>query len=538
MFDQQPETSRTTFLVRTAIALVAAIGVGYFGAAAVPRMARAYERRSGVPQVADGGTQRARLGQGGPGGFGGFGFGGGVRQDTPVLDRFDKNGDGWLNADERRAAREYLDGGRPLRNGPGGGFGFGGGTRRASSEKGPRLTPADVKNFPSAPLYDAGTLRTMFIQFEESDWEDELADFYHTDVDVPATVIVDGKTYRDVGVRFRGNSSYRMVPLGRKHSFTVTFDLVHKDQNLAGYHTLHLLNANQDPTFLKPVLYGAIAREYIPAPKTNFMRVVVNGENWGVYPNVQPFNKDFVREHFETTKGARWLVPGSPRGRGGLEYLGENEAPYRRLYDLKSKEDPKAWKDLINLCRVLNETPLDRLESALAPILDVDETLRFLALDNALINNDGYWTRASDYSFYENEKGRFSMIPHDYNETVNETEGRGFGGGGVRPYSVELDPLIGLDDDTKPLRSRLLSVPSLRQKYMGYVREIADKRLDWKWLGPIALDFQKLIVDDVRRDVHKLYGMDDFDAAGPSSESTRTFADGRRAYLLNYAPTN
>jgi hypothetical protein len=313
---------------------------------------------------------------------------------------------------------------------------------------------------------------------------------------------------------------------------------VHKDQNLYGYHTLHLLNANQDPTFLKPLLYGAIARDYIPAPKTNFMRVVVNGEGWGVYPNVQPFNKDFLRDHFGTTKGVRWTVPGSPRGRGGLEYLGDDVGPYRRLYEIKSKDEPKAWADFIRLCKVLNETPPEKLEAALAPILDVDEALRFLALDNALINNDGYWTRASDYSLYEDERGKFQLIPHDFNETVNETEGRGFGGGGVRPYSVELDPLIGLDDDTKPLRSRLLAVPSLRAKYLGYVRNIADRWLDWNKLGPVALDYQALIVSDVRSDTHKLYGMDDFDAAGMGADSTKSFAEGRRAYLLRYTASN
>ena len=163
--------------------------------------------------------------------------------------------------------------------------------------------------------------------------------------------------------------------------------------------------------------------------------------------------------------------------------------------------------------------------------------LKFIALDNALINNDGYWTRASDYSIYEDSNGKFHIIPHDFNETVNETEGRGFGGG-VRPFSTELDPLIGLDDETKPLRSQLLAVPALRAKYLGYVRDIAQKWLDWKKLGTIALRYQSLIADDVKKDTHKLYGFEDFDAQGLGSESTRSFAVGRRAYLLAYSPTN
>jgi hypothetical protein len=454
------------------------------------------------------------------GGFGQF-----SQSDLAVVKQFDKDANGRLNAAERQAAREFLQ--SQGRTTPGGrGFRSAGG--RAAVDSGPRLTPADVRRYPDAPLYDPTILRTLFVQFDDPDWEAALADFYHTDVDLPATVTVDGRAYRDVGVHFRGNSSYRQVPLGLKHSLTISFDAVDPEQALYGYRTLHLLNANDDPTFLKPVLYGEIARAYIPAPRTNYLRVVINGESWGVYPNVQPFNKDFLRDQFGTTKGARWTVPGSPRARGGLEYLGDDPASYWRLYELKSKEEPKAWASLIRLARVLNTTPLSELESALAPILDVDETLRFLALDNALINNDGYWSRASDYSLYEDPKGRFQIVPHDFNETMNETEGRGFGAGAA-PYSVELDPLIGLDDSSKPLRARLLAVPGLRARYLKYVDDIARTSLDWKVLGPIALRYQALIAADVKADTRKLYRFEEFDASG----SLKRFAEGRRAYLLN-----
>ena len=47
--------------------------------------------------------------------------------------------------------------------------------------------------------------------------------------------------------------------------------------------------------------------------------------------------------------------------------------------------------------------------------------LRFLAVDIALVNTDGYWTRASDYSIYQDVKGQFHVIPHDMNEAlINE----------------------------------------------------------------------------------------------------------------------
>jgi hypothetical protein len=167
---------------------------------------------------------------------------------------------------------------------------------------------------------------TLFLTFESSDWEQELAAFNNTDVEVPASVRVDGRTYADVGVHFRELSSFMMVPEGRKRSLNLSFDFVNDKQDLYGYRTLNLLNAAGDPTFLRAVLYTEIASHYMPTPKMNYLRVAINGESWGIYVNTQQFNKEFLRDFYGTTKGARWKVPGSPGGRGGLNFISDNVA--------------------------------------------------------------------------------------------------------------------------------------------------------------------------------------------------------------------
>jgi len=459
------------------------------------------------------------------GGFGGF--------DEPklsVVARFDKDGDKRLNDVERGAARTYLEsqpsGFRRQR------FGF----ASTQTTSGRAMSPADLKPpFPSTPLYDAGTLRTIFIDFSNADWERELSTFYNTDVEVPATVTVDGQVYRDVGVHFRGNSSYRMVPQGAKRSLNLTFDDVHKEQALRGYTTVNLLNSHEDPTFLRTVLAQEIARDYVPALKSNYVRVVINRESWGVYVNDQQFDKRFVTEAFKTTGGVRWKVPGSPRARGGLEYWGDKPEDYKRAFELKSNERPKAWTDLIRLTKTLNETPADTLEAALAPMLDVDEALRFLAVDVVLTNGDGYWARASDYLLYQDPLGRFHIVPGDMNETFSEGS-RGFGFSGALP-SATLDPLVGTNEASKPLRSKLLAVPALRARYLTYVRAIAEKWFDWKRLGPLAERYQALIDAEVKSDTRKLDAYEDFAADHPRTHGAfRSYVERRRAYLLAYSP--
>ena len=543
------------------------------------------------------------MGPGGP-----MGSGGPMGGERKLVNQFDHDNDGRLNKTERAEARAFLKanpgrgpggpggrgpfgfGGPPGGGPPGGPGGFGRGGE--PGRPGPKISPGDVATYEGPSLYEPNVLRTIFLEFENDDWETELADFSRTDVEVPATLTVDGKSYPNVGVQFRGMSSLMGVRAGSKRSMNLSLDFVDPKQRLYGFKTLNLLNAHEDPTFLHTVLYSSIARKYIPAPKANFVKLAVNGESWGIYINAQQFNKDFLAENYSSTKGARWKVQGSPMGRGGLEYLGEKIDDYRSRYTIKSDDNDKAWKALIKLCKTLNETPLEELEEALAPMLNLDETLWFLALDNALINSDGYWVRASDYSIYRDENGVFHMIPHDMNEAFQPAMGPGIGGpgggfgfggpgpggrpgrpgagspdgpdagprgrgpgrgpdgpggpggpGGTRGGGVELDPLVGLNDKSKPLRSRLLAVPRLKQKYLEHVRTIAEESLDWNTLGPIVAQYEKLIAREIEADTRKLSSYKEFlqTVSGEATEggrphmSLKQFADQRRDYLLKHS---
>jgi spore coat protein CotH len=697
--------------------------------------------RNGMP-MQPGQTNRGAFGFGGPGFGGGFGGPGGPGMGTTeLLNQFDKDHNGRLDSDERRAALTFMNQKGSSNRGPGGGFG--GRNRTRATVTGPKLSPAQVQSYAGVPLYDPETVRTFFLEFEDANWEKQLTAFHRTDVDVPARLTVDGRTLPDVGVHFHGMSSFMMVGEGQKHSMVLSLDFVHPDQQLEGYRKLTLLNSHEDPSFLRTVLAFQIARDYLPAPRANLARVVINGECWGVYVNQQYFNKDFLKSWYGTTKGSRWKVQGSPGARGGLEYIGDDMAAYKRIYTIKSADFPDPWQDLIKLCKVLNNTPPDNLARALAPMLDIDGALKFLAWENVLANADGYWTRSSDYEIFEDKSGRFHIIPYDSNEAFSMgggpggpggpggrpggpggPGGRGFGpgmmlapqffsaadtdedgqltrqefagladawfdklstnraetvnadqfgakfpellplpqgmpgggppagvgtggmpggmpgaapmgafpgtppggqrrGGGFDPSRFmasglftaldadkdgsltraelkaafdkwcsewgdkksgsldedrlrnglntaivmprpdfgggpagpgprgpggpggmfgggpELDPLVATNDVTKPLRSKLLAVPELRERYLLLVRDMAEKWLDWKTLGPIVARYHALLEEDVKADVRKLDSTEEFSRSVPSGDGTesgtlKTFADKRRAYLLNH----
>src|SRR5262245_11904087 len=96
------------------------------------------------------------FGPGGPPPFGPAGPGGFMGPKRLLVNQFDKDGNGWLNKEERQAAREFLKqnrlagGGRGDFGPRGRGFGppgFGGRGNQVAAKQGPQVTPAAVTSY-------------------------------------------------------------------------------------------------------------------------------------------------------------------------------------------------------------------------------------------------------------------------------------------------------------------------------------------------------------------------------------------------------
>ena len=96
-----------------------------------------------------------------------------------------------------------------------------------------------------------------------------------------------------------------------------------------------------------------------------------------------------------------------------------------------------------------------------------------------------------------------------------------------------------------PLRSKVLAVPALKQRYLQHVRTIAATSLDWKTLGPVVAQCRALLIKEVEADTRKLEPFEAFlgvtsDGSAsrqgqPQGPSLRGFADQRRRFLLDHA---
>jgi hypothetical protein len=492
-------------------------------------------------------------------------------QRIEVIQKFDKDNDGVLDKAERSAAIKYVEeqrnseggddrgqrGGRPprpdgdrtgrppargdraARPDPRGGSGRPAPEPRDFS-KAERLEPGNDKDL-GTKLYDEGTLRTLFINFKDNEWKEEMEVFYRTDVAVPADLVVNGKLYKDVGLKYRGNSSFRSVSPDLKRSMNLYIDHKHSDQKLLGYKTLNLLNANSDPTFMREVIYSHVARNYIPAFKGNFIKVVINGESWGLYSHIQQYNKDFLEDNFGTRAGTRWKIGAGGGGSGNLRYPGDKKEDYNG-FQQRTEGKEEAWKELEQFTKLLDETPVEELAEKLNGRFDLDSAMWSLALE-CVFQDEGYFTRGSDYNLYLDPKGRFHLLQHDGNEVMNIPGGPGMPSGLSGP---KLEPFYNADNPDRPLMYKLFQVPHFKARYRHHLKTITQEWITWDKIGPLVEGYAALIREEIKKDVRKHSSYDAFEKGliQTSSDGRRTklglrpFTEGRREFLLNHPEVN
>ncbi len=390
------------------------------------------------------------------------------------------------------------------------------------------LTGATAGQTPD--LYDESTLRTLEISFQDPKWFTALSKSYPSATYFKADLKVDGFTYRDVGVRFRGNTSYRAAE--KKKPIKISMDAFVPGQKLYGYRTLNLNNCAFDPSFVREVLFFHIYRHYCVAPRANYVKLKVNGDNYGVYANVQQINKDLGKAWFKDNDGNRYRaepIPNVSRNGSALIWLGSNPVDYYPYYEIKSENTPNPWVDLLNLCEVLNNKPLGTLESDLPKVLSMDSALWMLAINNALVNPDSYinYVCHNYYLYNDLHHGRFRLLPWDVDHSFSSKHLENW----------KMDPNTQLTNPKRPLISRVFQIPRWRAAYKTRIRIVLDEFIRWEVLGPMIAKYQALIDAEVKADPVKVHSYEDFKNIVTRNlknfSGLKPFIETRRQYLLS-----
>jgi hypothetical protein len=331
---------------------------------------------------------------------------------------------------------------------------------------------------------------------------------------VSGTLKLADEIYENVGIRYKGNSSFHGVSSPKK-PFKVDFNRYVSEQDFHGVNKLNFANSFWDPSMMREVLgYDTFAAAGCPAGRTSHVKLYVSvpgiyeRELFGVYVLIEQVDRVYLTDRFSNNggnlyKAAMWGAD--------LKWLGGETTPYRECYEKKTNEAEDDWSDLIRFIDVLNNTDGASFKTEIEKVFNVDGFLSYLAANTALSNLDSVAGRNCNFYLYNNPAtGRFEFIPWDLNEA--------FGNHSFpRDNGLTADEMLTLDiynpvsSGEHVLIERILTVPEYMDAYLAKLRALVEGYFSESSMHVEIDTIYDLIKDDVYLDVCKQYSSADFD---------------------------
>jgi spore coat protein H len=267
---------------------------------------------------------------------------------------------------------------------------------------------------------------------------------------VEARIRSGGKTYQGMAVKLKGaDGSFR--PIDEKPCFTINTDKYKGGDRFHGLKKFHLNNAREDPSFLRQMISGEMARAAgVPALRCTHAIVSLNERELGLYVLAEGYTKDFLGEYFADPSGDLY--------EGGFCKDIDDELT-------KDEGDPKDFKAIETLLAACREDDATKRWTKLGAILDTDRFASFLAFEALAGVADGYDFFRNNYRIYHDPKSRLlSFIPHSMDQPLSEA---GF------PIQRMPESIVG---------RAFTGCPAGRQLYRERVSELYEKiwvKHDW-----------------------------------------------------------
>ncbi len=227
-----------------------------------------------------------------------------------------------------------------------------------------------------------------------------------------------------VGIRLKGSAQGSFRPLSGKAAFKVKFNFENakgeKGKKYLGLKKLTLNNMVEDFSLIHETLaYAAYRGVGLPASRTGYAFVRLNGQPYGLYLNIEDMDDVALERWFGKFEDPQHLYEGESGAdvKPGADALPPDEGGFE-----VDEGDEANLDDLKALIAAVNSTEGKGWSAAVAPVADLAELTRIWAVEKYIGHWDGYAGQAgqfqpNNYFLYSDPAGVFQMLPWGADET-------------------------------------------------------------------------------------------------------------------------
>ncbi|MGV3772325.1 MAG: CotH kinase family protein [Verrucomicrobiales bacterium] len=264
---------------------------------------------------------------------------------------------------------------------------------------------------PSDIFYDPAHVQSIELEIKPEDLQ-RMQKALPERITVPGTFRWKDQTIRNVGIRYKGNSS--SIPNAQhKRSFLITFTEYVNGQRFLGLRHVALDNGVQfGSLFSEPLITMALRESGVKASRCNYSALVLNGRSMGVYVNVERLDESFLEQQFGNSTGILFKVDEGGPG-ADLNFMGADPGLYKKAFELKEGKKKESYPKLVDLIRAFSNPTLT--EEQLRTRFDLDS---FLASTAVLLFSGAFdqytgWNPHNYYLYQNPSDQRWSYLPWD-----------------------------------------------------------------------------------------------------------------------------
>jgi spore coat protein H len=229
-----------------------------------------------------------------------------------------------------------------------------------------------------AVIFDESTIRTYEVDVEQADW-DWLNENATLEQYVPATLHFEGETWSEIGIRYKGGYGSLFTCFNAqgericdKLSIKLAFDEYDPEGRFYSLKKLNFHSMEADPSHMHDaVVYKLFRDQEVPAPRTAYARLLVNGELLGLFAVVEQIDGRFTRARF----------PDGGEGNLYKEVWPQHttEQPYLDALETNEDEAPTADK-MVRFAQALAAAGEEGFAGVIESWMDADQLMRYMAV--------------------------------------------------------------------------------------------------------------------------------------------------------------
>ena len=312
-------------------------------------------------------------------------------------------------------------------------------------------------------------------------------------------LVFDGETFKEVGVRYKGNYTFMATARSLKKSMKLDLNRHAEGQKLDGLTMLNFHCGVSDPSRAREALSYAFFRDAgVPAPRTAFaeLTLTVPGkyekELVGVYTLTEQVNKGFLKRHFKDGKGMLLKPEGL---QGGPAHLGTTWRAYEARYKPEDTPTGEQKRRLIDFTKLVSNGTDEDFARDIGSYLDVEAFLKFIAANALLSNLDSYLGFGHNYYLYLMPgANKFVFIPWDLDLSLATWPAVG-----TPEQLVELSinhPHAGQNK----LIDRLFAIKEHKERYLAIIKDLTSTSFTKKKLLERLGEMEKALREPMARE--------------------------------------